>query len=180
MVNAELSPDGRWLAYVSDEFGQNEVFVRPFPAFDRGRWQVSTGGGSRPAWSRDGREIFFLDPTWRLMGATVATRGEALVLGESRVVVEKTYAPAYSGRTYDVSPDGRRFLMIKAGGPPPSDTSGRIVLVQGWLDELRRVAPRGHRRAELGDPTRRGGRRSAPTAAGRWRASPGPIWSRTS
>ena len=60
-LNAEVSPDGRWLAYESNESGTSEIFVRPFPALDSGRWPVSTGGGTQPLWSRDGREIFYLD-----------------------------------------------------------------------------------------------------------------------
>src|SRR5262249_32931064 len=59
--NASLSPDGRWLAYESNESGSNHVFVRPFPDINQGRWQVSTSGGGGPSWSRDGRELFFLD-----------------------------------------------------------------------------------------------------------------------
>jgi serine/threonine-protein kinase len=143
--NPELSPDGRWLAYMAGDIGREEVFVRPFPAVESGLWQVSGGGGSRPAWSRDGGEIFYLDPAMRLMGARAETHGDALILGQPEVVIEAAYPALNAGRTYDVSPDGRRFLMIKGSGPATADASGRIVLVQGWLDELRRLAPPGRR-----------------------------------
>ena len=63
--NGEVSPDGRWLAYESNESGQFEVFVRPFPDVNKGRWQVSTGGGTQPLWARNGQELFYLAPTAR-------------------------------------------------------------------------------------------------------------------
>jgi serine/threonine-protein kinase len=62
-LNAEVSPDGRWLAFESDESGQREVHVRPFTDVSGGRWQVSTGGGSRPLWARNGEELFYLNPS---------------------------------------------------------------------------------------------------------------------
>ena len=79
------------------------------------------------------------------MAATLTTRGEALVLGEPKVVIEKSYPAVTLGRTYDVSPDGRRFLMVKGSGETVASAAGRIVLVQGFFDELRRLAPPGHR-----------------------------------
>ena len=138
--NAELSPDGRFLAYTSDESGTNEVFVRPFPALESGRWKVSSAGGSRPLWSRDGSEIFFLDGRSHLTAAPVTTRDGALVIGRPEVLFETAYPSPFGGRHYDVSLDGRRFLMIKAA-PAEGELSGRIVYVQNWLDELRRLAP---------------------------------------
>jgi serine/threonine-protein kinase len=135
----ELSPDGRYLAYASDESGTSEVFVRPFPSLGSGRWQVSSGGGTRPLWSRDGREIFFLDASNHLAAATVTRRDGGLAIGRPAVLFETGYYVGSGARTYDVSLDGTRFLMIKAASP---DGSGqRIVYVQNWFDELRRVAP---------------------------------------
>jgi serine/threonine-protein kinase len=143
--NAAVSPDGRWLAYESTELGDAEIFVRPFPALDSGYWQVSTGGGTRPLWSRDGRELFYLDASDLLTAVTVERREDALSIGRPEVVIGKAYANVKNGRTYDVSPDGRRFLMIKEVTPEQDDAVGRIVLVQNWFDELRRLAPaRGH------------------------------------
>ena len=140
-----MSPDGRWLAYESNESGASEIFVRPFPALDSGRWPVSTGGGTRPLWSRDGKEIFYLDASGFLTAVAVERREDALSIGRPEVVIRKAYFNPLGGRTYDVSPDGRRFLMIKEVAPEQDDADGRIVLVQNWFDELRRVAPaRGH------------------------------------
>jgi Tol biopolymer transport system component len=77
----EVSPDGRWLAYQSNESGEPEVYVRPYPDVDGGRWQISTQRGSRPAWGRNGRELFFLDGTDRLSVVPIAVSGGTLVAG---------------------------------------------------------------------------------------------------
>ena len=69
--NAEISSDGEWLAYESNESGRSEIYVRPFPNIDGGRWQVSTLGGRTPLWSRDGQELFYLTPEAKLMGVRV-------------------------------------------------------------------------------------------------------------
>ena len=89
--NPEVSPDGRWLAYESNESGASEIFVRPFPALDSGRWQVSTGGGTRPLWSRDGRELFYLDASGFLTAVAVERREDALSIGRPEVVIGKAY-----------------------------------------------------------------------------------------
>jgi Tol biopolymer transport system component len=139
--NGELSPDGRWLAYESFESGAPEVLVRPFPALDSGRWAVSSSGGTRPAWSRDGKEIFYLDAQGFLNAVAVEPRGEVLNIGRPEVVIKKAYVNPVPPRAYDVSSDGRRFLMLEPVPAPTSAGAGRIVLVQNWFDELRRVAP---------------------------------------
>src|SRR5207237_4740560 len=71
--NGELSPDGHWLAYQSDESGQNQIYVRPFPNVDTGRWQISTSGGTKPAWARNGRELFYLDNANAMTAVPVQT-----------------------------------------------------------------------------------------------------------
>ena len=140
-LNAEISPDGRWFAYQSNESGQDEVYVRPFPEVGDDRQQVSTNGGTRPVWARNGRELFYLAPDG-LFAVTIAP-GSAFKLGSPlRLITRRYFAEtAFIGRTYDVSPDGQRFLMIKddAGdGARPA-----IVVVQNWLDQLKaRVLPR--------------------------------------
>jgi serine/threonine-protein kinase len=147
--NGEISPDGRWLAYESDESGQEEIYVRPFPDVNGGHWQVSTGGGSEPLWARSGRELFYRGSDTALLGVAVAVEGSASFrTGKPvRLVEGRYYAGAGSGaapgRTYDVSPDGLRFLMVKEGGgadqtaaAPPS-----IVVVQHWVEELKRLVP---------------------------------------
>jgi serine/threonine-protein kinase len=138
--NAEISPDGRWLAYESDASGQYEIYVRPFPNVDEGRWQISRGGGFRPLWAPDGRELFYLTSTRHLMAVSVRT-DPSIAFGTPEVVFEGSYyAPSGPpGRTYDVSPDGHRFLMIKEGSASDETPPAELILVQNWLDELKRL-----------------------------------------
>ncbi len=120
---AVLSPDGRFLAYGSTESGTWEAFVRPFPALESGKWQVSSGGGW-PLWSRDGSELFFLDGSNHLTAASVTSRDGALVIGRSEALFETAYVVPDSFRPFDVSLDGTRFLMIKAGRPRTGSRTG--------------------------------------------------------
>jgi serine/threonine-protein kinase len=137
--NAEISPDGRWLAFQSNETGRNEIYVRPFPNVNGSRAQVSTNGGVRPAWSRDGRELFY---TWEdaMMAVPVQTT-PGFKAGTPQVVFKGDYLAPQSGRTYDVSPDGKRFLMIKAAPEVEAPASASIIVVQNWLEELKRRVP---------------------------------------
>ena len=138
--NPELSPDGRWLAYQSNESGRSEIYVRPFPDVDARRWQISTAGGTRPLWSRDGRELFYLVGSGTIMAVPVEMT-QTFAAGRPEIVVEGDYAAVGVGRAYDVSPDGRRFLMVKnvdAGGEAPP---AQIVLVQHWFEELKALVP---------------------------------------
>jgi serine/threonine-protein kinase len=143
--HGELSADGRWLAYVSDESGRNEVFVRPFPDANSGRWQVSTAGGSHPLWSRSGEELFFLSPAGEVMGVRI-TRGSIWSAGAPTKLVDAHYYTNPGGdRTYDVAPDGRRFLMSKnSSATTQTSVAPQIVVVQGWFDEVKRLVPRTH------------------------------------
>ncbi|MDP2055719.1 MAG: protein kinase, partial [Acidobacteriota bacterium] len=132
---AVLSPDGRWLAYQSGESGRDEIYVRPFPNVGQARWQVSPSGGAVPRWSRDGRELYFLG--LESGGATLRATLTAVpvIAGTSfstGTAVRIGQLPS-SVRGYDVAPDGR-FLIASAG----SSTGTRIVVVQHWLDALRR------------------------------------------
>jgi serine/threonine-protein kinase len=138
--NAEVSPDGRWVAYQSDESGQYEVYVRPFPDVDQGRWQVSTGGGTRPAWARSGRELFYLVGSGRIMAVAIQP-GQAFAAGSPQVLFEGAYVAANTGRTFDVSPDGKRFLMIKDRGTSQTSAASEIVFIQNWTEELKRLVP---------------------------------------
>ena len=104
-----LSPDGRWMAYVSDESGRNEVYVRPFPG-PGGRWQISSGGGTEPRWSPTGREIFFRSGT--AMMAVPVQAGATFVPGDARQLFQGSYATDLNYPDYDVSRDGRSFLMV--------------------------------------------------------------------
>jgi serine/threonine-protein kinase len=133
---AQFSPDGRWLAYVTNEPGQFEVFARPYPAPDV-RKVVSSGGGTQPLWSPTGKELFYRSGN-RMMVVDVDLKRPDLGLSKPRVLFEQRYAYG-SGQTnanYDVSPDGQRFVMVKDDA-----ASGRLNIVLNWHDELKRLAP---------------------------------------
>ena len=140
--NAEVSPDGRWLAYQSNESGQDEIYVRPFPEVSAGLWQVSSAGGTRPLWARNGQELFYLASDG-LTGVTVAARTSFNTGRPTRLIERRYFAEtAFIGRTYDVSADGQRFLMIKPGGTAgEGQARSNIIVVQGWFEELKRVVP---------------------------------------
>ena len=127
---AQFSPDGRWLAYASDESGQFQVYVRPFPGPDR-RWPVSTQGGTHPRWNRNGKELFYRDGN-KMMVVDVSTNPE-LVLSPPRLLFDQRYAFGNSVTTpnYDVSPDGQRFVMVKDESRP-----GRLNVVLNWMNAL--------------------------------------------
>lgn len=139
-LNGEVSPDGRWVAYDSDESGQFEIYVRPFPdAYGGSRWQVSASGGRQPVWSRDGRELFYRSYSGAVMAVPVST-SPVFAPGRPEKVFEGGYAGSGAsggGRTFDISPDGKRFLMLKAA----SRQEMEIVVVLNWFEELRRLAP---------------------------------------
>ena len=142
---AEVSPDGRWLAYQSNESGQYEIYVRPLPDVARGRWQISTSGGARPAWARNGRELYYIDAQDRLTAVTVDGAGAMLVAGKPAAILPPNYvvnAPGTTyGRDYDVAADGR-FLMIKNDGPRDAQPAGSsLIVIHNWSEELRRVVP---------------------------------------
>jgi len=142
-LNGEISPDGRWLAYQSDESGRDEIYVRPFPDAERGRWQISTGGGNRPLWARSGKELFYLAPGVAMMSVAVEG-GSTFRAGNPTRLFEGRYfmTAGTAGRTYDVSPDGRRFLMVKVGdGSDQTAAPASLVVVQNWFEELKRLVP---------------------------------------
>jgi len=137
---AVVSPDGHYLAYESDSSGRFEIYVRPFPAVDTGQWQVSTAGGVQPLWSSDGRELFYLAPDSSMMSVAVTTGNGSWSAGPPAKLFSGNY---FNGglnvtRQYDVTKDGRRFLMIKED---ESATPQNLVLVQNWQEELKRLVP---------------------------------------
>ena len=138
--NAEVSPDGHFLAYESDDSGRFEIYVRPFPDVATGRWQVSTGGGTQPVWTRGGRELVYLDGATHLTAVPVETTGSTFRAGTPATLVTTVYATPDLYRSYDVSPDGQWFLMIKqdTGQTAPSPS---FVVVQNWFEELKRLVP---------------------------------------
>jgi eukaryotic-like serine/threonine-protein kinase len=145
--NADLSPDGRRVAYQSDESGQFEIYVRSFPDVEGYYTKVSSRGGIQPVWSPRGDELFFIEPgpPSRLMSAAV-TAGSGYALARPRALLDWPYYTGELGRTYDVSrPDGARFLAVKAAAPngEPTSERPRVEIVLGWLDELEARVPRG-------------------------------------
>ena len=108
----QFSPDGRWMVYVSNESGQFEVYLRPYPGPDR-KMQVSTQGGTHPKWNRNGKELFYRVGN-KMMVVDVSTSPD-LTLSQPRVLFEQRYAfgSAQTIPNYDVSPDGQRFVMVK-------------------------------------------------------------------
>jgi serine/threonine-protein kinase len=138
-AGAAFSPDGRWLAYHSNESGRLEVYVRPFAGSGE-KTQVSTGGGMYPTWSRNGKELFYQQAAdWTLMVATYTTEGDSFR-------VEK---PQQAGRIprrgmgmpgFDLHPDGQRFAVLKAAQEPTEVRQNHVVLIPHFIDEVRRIA----------------------------------------
>jgi serine/threonine-protein kinase len=124
-----LSPDGRWLAYASNESGINEVYVRPFPDAQGGRWQVSNGGGSEPRWSRDGHELFYLDGDLHLNAVQIQTAPTFAAGRRTPLFDASSFVVAGFHQSYDVTPDGRAFLFIS---PRQAGAEGATQLV--WAD----------------------------------------------
>ena len=143
-----LAPDGRWLAYVSDDSGSKEVYVRSYPRLDQ-LLQVSSGGGIEPLWSPDGATLYFRRPG---DGGTVLAASfsdqPTLQVGKPRTLFSlrhpdgspRFYFGIAYGRMYDLAPDGRRFLMLEMVPEPPST---QVNVVLNWADELHRLAPPG-------------------------------------
>jgi serine/threonine-protein kinase len=132
-----FSPNGRYIAYQSDESGRYEIYIRPFPRVDNGRWQVSTAGGTRPVWARSGRELFYLDASNALTAVPVGISESTISIGSPVKLFDTKYAEPNPSRHYDVSADGQRFLMLKATTGDPNATPVRMVLVEHWFEELK-------------------------------------------
>jgi serine/threonine-protein kinase len=132
-----LSPDGRWLAYASDESGRADVLVQAFPA-SGGRSQISSDGGTEPVWSRDGRELFYVNGD-KMMAVEITTT-PVFRAGAPRLLFEGRYLLSPNGvAAYDVAADGRRFLRVQPMHPDPP--TNQIHVVQNWFQELKRLVP---------------------------------------
>ena len=140
--NGIVSPDGRWLAYEASDSGQLEIYVRPYPDVTSGRWQVSSGGGTQPLWSRSGRDLFYVSPANALMRVGVERNSSWVVTTPTMLLREGSLITLSGnpGRSYDVSPDGQRFLVLKPGNvlnvPPP-----QLVVVEHFDALLKRMVP---------------------------------------
>ena len=137
-----FSPDGRWLAYSSDESGTYQVYVRTFPGAPSGlggKWQVSNSGGVQPEWSRNGRELFFRTEDRRIMVASYTVKGDSFVADRPRVWSEKPLANVGGMTSYDVAPDGKRIAAIMpAEGPEDQKAQDHVIFLQNFFDEVRR------------------------------------------
>jgi hypothetical protein len=137
-MQARFSPDSRWIAYQSEESGRYEVYVQPFPG-PGGKWQISTDGGTTPVWAQNGRELFYMS-SGNFMSVGVTTQ-PTFSASTPRIIAD--YPPFLMGRlsngVYDISPDGQRFLFVRANvenGPPDE-----VRVVLNWTEELKHVAP---------------------------------------
>ena len=129
-----LSPDGRYLAYLSDEAGDGGIYVRPFPNTGVAKWPVGTGAGWPVAWSRDGRELFYVDERLDLVAVPV-TLSPAFSMGKARRLFAAVEFIA-AGSSFDVSADGRRFLMSRPAGAD-DERSDELVVVENFFEELK-------------------------------------------
>jgi len=139
-TQGQFSPDGRWMAYSSDESGRFEVYVRPFPE-GAGKWRISTNGGELPRWRGDGKEIFYIAPDRKLMAVPVrAVPGaQPSLTAEAPLALFETHiAPTSQGFNnypYAAAADGQRFLAI-TGGVENTDTP--LTVVVNWLAAIRK------------------------------------------
>jgi len=135
---AALSPDSRWLAYVSNEQGNNEVFVRPFPDVNGGKWQLSSGGGSAPVWAHNGRELFYVSRG--KMNVVTIHPGPPFSADPPRVlftVPDRVRAGSMERGTFAITPDDQRFLMVRDNDWTEMAGTPTLVVVENFFEELR-------------------------------------------
>jgi hypothetical protein len=136
-VSPAVSPDGRWLAYASNESGQFEIYVVPFPNTGAAKWAVSTHGGREPLWSHSGPELFYRDGAKNLAAVEVKTN-PTFSLGRTATLFPVAgFASFYSGQQHAVAPDDRRFLMFR---PLATGTPDNLIVVENWFEELKAKA----------------------------------------
>jgi Tol biopolymer transport system component len=138
-----FSPDGRWLAYMSNESGSFEVYVRPFPG-PGGRWQISTGGGLYPKWSRNGRELFYRTQESKIMVVTYSESGDSFHADKPELWSPGQFTDLAIGTyTFDLHPDGKRFAVLKAPGTEQAAAVNKVSFIFNFFDEIRRKLPPG-------------------------------------
>jgi Tol biopolymer transport system component len=140
-IDGSFSPDGRWMAYSSDDSGNYQVYVRAFP--DRGgKTQISNAGGLRPVWSRTAHELFFEGLDNRIMMAAYAVRGDSFVAEKPRLWSEQKLMSIVFDN-YDVAPDGKRVAAIVPTDAPDVQAQSHVIFLENFFDELRRRVPVG-------------------------------------
>ena len=138
-TSPELSPDGAWLAYASDESGRSEVYLQPFPDVTAGRWPVSTAGGSMPVWSPGGEELFYINDAGELVGAEFRPGPPPTVTSQTLFSMAVEFSGISNDRAgvrmFDVAPNGR-ILALRGSGAARIHELVDVVLVENWLEEL--------------------------------------------
>ena len=139
-LSPAISPDGHWLAFTSNETGRSEVYVRPFPDVQAGKYQVSTAGGLTPRWSHGGKELFYRSVAEDFMAAEVRTTPAFAVVSQKRLFSSAGFIGTPGHAIFDLAPDDGRFLMLRTGSPNggPEETV-QLILVQNFDAELRRL-----------------------------------------
>src|SRR5579871_6738527 len=136
-----FSPNGRWMAYSSDESGQPEIYVRPFPG-PGGKWQISAGGGSVPVWSHNGRELFYATLENRIMVTEYIAQGDSFTYTKPRLWSDKQINSSGGNRFYDLHPDGKRFAIfpnLETADEKQGNLHATFLL--NFADEVRRRVP---------------------------------------
>jgi eukaryotic-like serine/threonine-protein kinase len=137
-----FSPDGRWLAYQSNDTGEFEVYVRPFPG-PGGKWQISTGGGVLPKWSRNGKEFFYRTTDSKIMVASYAAVGDSFQAGKPELWSPGQFTQRLGYSNFDLHPDGKRFAVLKSPNAGETSQANKVTFIFNFFDELRRKAPSG-------------------------------------
>jgi dipeptidyl aminopeptidase/acylaminoacyl peptidase len=137
-----FSPDGRWLAYVSNESGNLELYVQPFPG-PGGKWQISAGGGGYPVWSRNGKELFYRTPDNKIMVTTYTVSGNSFHADRPRLWSPGQFTAVGGPINFDLHPDGKRFAVLKSPATEGTPKVDKVSFVFNFFDELRRKVPPG-------------------------------------
>jgi serine/threonine-protein kinase len=137
-----FSPDGRWLAYHSNESGSSEVYIRPFPG-PGGKWQISAGGGVAPKWSRNGKELFYRTIDSKIMVVTYTASGDSFHAGKPQLWSPGQFTGRGANFNFDLHPDGNRFAVLKAPGTEQTAAVNKVSFIFNFFDELRRKLPPG-------------------------------------
>ena len=135
-----FSPDGRWLAYVSNESGTFEIYVRPFPG-PGGRWQISSGGGYAPQWTKDGRELFFVASDRRVMAVSYRASGDTFTAAKPRVWSEVRLTLGLGVMEFDITPNGKHIVAVLPETEEKPKPDNHLTILLNFGDELRRKVP---------------------------------------